>query len=139
MPISSEHTRTSGNNRNTVRIAFMNILGQTGLNFSKQKQIENFLKGKNIDILNCQEINIDDNSFNQCPYITTNYRIVQNNATNKYGTASIIRNDFNPENIITDTYMEEPSCLTWEILRLEIFIYYPLGLMGNQGAIEKII
>ena len=94
MPISSEHTRTSGNNRNTVRIAFMNILGQTGLNFSKQKQIENFLKGKNIDILNCQEINIDDNSFNQCPYITTNYRIVQNNATNKYGTASIIRNDF---------------------------------------------
>ena len=41
----------------------MNIHGQTGLDESKQVQIENFIKSYKIDILNCQEINIDENSF----------------------------------------------------------------------------
>ena len=41
----------------------MNIHGQTGLDESKQAQIENFIKSYKIDILNCQEINIDENSF----------------------------------------------------------------------------
>ena len=42
----------------TINIAFMNVRGQTGLDFAKQLQIENFLRTYKIDILNCQEINI---------------------------------------------------------------------------------
>ena len=53
----------------TLTIAYMNIRGQTGLDVSKQLQIENFIKSYRIDILNCQEINVLENSFSQCEYI----------------------------------------------------------------------
>ena len=48
---------------NCINIAFMNIHGQSSLDESKQVQIENFIKSYKIDILNCQEINMDENSF----------------------------------------------------------------------------
>ena len=64
----------------------MNIRGQTGLDVSKQLQIENFIKSYRIDILNCQEINVLEDSFSQCEYITSSYNIITNNAQNKYGT-----------------------------------------------------
>ena len=70
---------------------------------SKQKQIEDFLSRENIDILHLQEINVEEETFSQCNFILSNYHVVQNNAFNKYGTASIIRSNFNPENIKMDT------------------------------------
>ena len=86
-----------------MTIAYLNILGQTGLNISKQNQIEEFLKKNNIDILNCQETNIEEDSFSQCPYIISNYYILQNNTLNKYGTAVLVKNCLNAENIKNDT------------------------------------
>ena len=50
---------------NSLVLAYMNIKGQTGLDLSKQKQIEHILMKYKIDILNWQEINIDENSFTQ--------------------------------------------------------------------------
>ena len=41
---------------NTLRVATLNIRGQTGLDIPKQKQIESFIKQYNLDILHCQEI-----------------------------------------------------------------------------------
>ena len=41
----------------------MNIRGQTGLNDAKQLKIEHFIKFYGVDILNCQEINLVDDSF----------------------------------------------------------------------------
>ena len=69
----------------------MNIRGQTGLNSSKQKQIEDFIKKKEIDVLHCQEINIEDTSFSTCNFIAANYNIISNNAINGNGTASIVK------------------------------------------------
>ena len=63
--------------------AFMNIRGQTGLNISKQIQIENFIKSYKVDILNCQEINISDETFSTCNFISSQYDIISNNAENK--------------------------------------------------------
>ena len=88
---------------NLIRIAFMNIRGQTGLELSKQCQIENFIKIHNIDILNCQEINIEENTFKQCHYITSSYEILSNNASNKYGTCSFIKNCFSFSNLKMDS------------------------------------
>ena len=47
----------------TITVAFMNIRGQTGLDEAKQVQIENFVKSYKKDILNCQEINIKEDTF----------------------------------------------------------------------------
>ena len=41
---------------NSLNIAYMNVHGQSGLELSKELQIENFIKTYKIDILNCQEI-----------------------------------------------------------------------------------
>ena len=81
----------------------MNTRGQTRLNLSKQFQIENFVKTHNIDILNCQEINVENDSFSQCRYLTSSYEIISNNATNKYGTCSLVKSCLDFSNIKMDT------------------------------------
>ena len=81
----------------------MNIRGQTGLTLSKQTQIELFIKKYDLDALHLQEINIESESFSKCHYLSANYNIWANNSVNKYGTASIIRSDLNPENFRHDT------------------------------------
>ena len=60
----------------SLTVAYMNIQRQTGLNVSKQTQIEEFLKKNKIDILNCQEINIEEDSFKSCSVqVTILFRI----------------------------------------------------------------
>ena len=86
----------------TINIAFMNVRGQTGLDFAKQLQIENFLKTYKIDILNCQEINIIEDSFSNCEYVTSTYNIISNNAQNKYGTCCLVSSNYTTENVKTD-------------------------------------
>ena len=86
-----------------LTIAYLNSHGQTGMPINKQKQVEDFLRRKNIDILNIQEINVEEETFSQCNFISSNYNIITNNALNKYGTASLIRSECNPENIKMDT------------------------------------
>ena len=81
----------------------MNIRGQTGLNDAKQLQIEHFIKFHGVDILNCQEINIVDDSFQNCNFIKSSYDIIPNNASNKYGTCCLVANNLVTENIKKDT------------------------------------
>ena len=81
----------------------MNIHGQSGLGEPKQIQIKNFMKFYKIDILNCQEINIDEDSFSNCDFISSSFSIITNNAQNKYGTCSIVSNNYVPDNVKVDT------------------------------------
>ena len=87
---------------NTINLAFMNVQGQTGLIISKQVQIENFLRNFKIDILNCQEINITSDSFENRDLVNSSYSIISNNASNKYGTCCFVSNTLQPENIKFD-------------------------------------
>ena len=84
-------------------LAYMNIRGQTGLDITKQVQIEHFLRFYNIDILNCQEINILGDSFENCDFINSSYNIISNNASNKYGTCCLVSSTLQAENIKYDT------------------------------------
>ena len=43
-----------------MTIANLNVHGQTGFNLAKQKQIEDFMRRKCLDILHFQEIHIDN-------------------------------------------------------------------------------
>ena len=89
--------------RNILSVAFMNIRGQTGLTSPKQDQIESFIVRNKIDVLHLQEINITEDSFSTCNVISSSYNLLSNNSPTKYGTASIIRSDFTPENILLDS------------------------------------
>ena len=86
-----------------LTIASLNICGQSGLNLIKQKQIQDFIQLYNVDILACQEINIDDTTFSQCPNISSNFTIISNNAINKYGTCLLITNSLMYESVVRDT------------------------------------
>ena len=92
---SSENPTNETSNNDIITVAYMNIRGQTGLDLAKQVQIENFLKTYKVDILNCQEININEDTFSHNSFISSSYDIVSNNATNKYGTCCIVSNNFN--------------------------------------------
>ena len=81
----------------------MNILGQTGLKNSKQVQIEQFLKTYKIDILHCQEINIENETFESCNFINSSYNIIPNNASNKYGTCTLVSSNLQTSDVKVDT------------------------------------
>ena len=114
----------------------MNIRGQTGLHSSKQKQIEDFIKKKEIDVLHCQEINIEDTSFSTCNFIAANYNIISNNAMNGYGTASIVKNDYPVQNLKKDT---EGRCIFFSIDELTLGnVYLHSGTDAvSRGGREK--
>ena len=60
---------------NSITLAYMNIRNQTGLDIVKQVQIEHFLKFHKVDVLHCQEINIDSESFSHCKFLNGSYEM----------------------------------------------------------------
>ena len=73
-----------------LQIGFLNIMGQSKLSLSKQKQIEHFLKSQNIDILHLQESFIEESSFQSCSFIRNNFQILFINNEIKYGVCSLV-------------------------------------------------
>ena len=121
---------------NTITIGFLNIHGQSGLPVTKQKQIEDFIRRNNLDILNCQEINIEEEKFSQCNFLSSNYTVISNNAQKKYGTATIYKNNFSVENFKLDT---QGRGIFYNIENLTIGnVYLHSGTDGNsRGAREQ--
>ena len=85
-----------------IRILYINTYGQTKFTVQKQLQIEELIKLYNCDIVHLQETHFDDETFKHCPFIRNNYLVIPNNRLSKYGTASLIRNDLNVENVCFD-------------------------------------
>ena len=50
-----------------------------------------------------QEVHIDKDTFSECKFLSSNFIILPNNAENKYGTATLVRNDLTVENVMCDT------------------------------------
>ena len=87
----------------SLNIGYINLRAQTGFGPPKQLQIEKFLKFHKIDILHLQEAHIKEDTFEMCDFITSNYEIIANNASNSYGTASLVANSLQITNIKADT------------------------------------
>ena len=86
-----------------LTIAYINIRGQSGLPVSKQLQIEAFARYNNCDIIHLQEANIEEETFSSCNLLSSSFNIIENNSINKYGTASLVKTDFQVENIRCDS------------------------------------
>ena len=93
----------AAHNQKFLTIAYMNIRGQTGLPLSKQLQIQDFLVHYKVDILHLQEIDLSDDTFNECTTICSAYNIFSNNSPNKYFTASLVSTVLEVDNILCDT------------------------------------
>ena len=87
----------------SLTVASMNCHGQTKLEVPKQLFIQNFLLTNKIDILMCQETRIEDQTFEQCNFIRSNYNIIKNNASNSYGTSVLVHVNLNLNDVKYDT------------------------------------
>ena len=94
---------SSNRNNNLLTIAYLNIHGQSTMSEAKQVQIEDFIKFNNIDVAHLQEIEIHEETFSNCNFISSSYNIYSNNAANKYGTASLVKSVYSVENLRCDT------------------------------------
>ena len=92
----------AGNER-TLRVAFLNVCGQTKLPVSKQMQIEDFIKQHRLDILHLQEVDVNNNTFESCAFISSCFTIIPNNSPTQYGTATLVKNEIVVENIQFDS------------------------------------
>ena len=120
------------NEEKILKLGFMNIRGQTGLSYMKQKQIESFIVREDLDVLHMQEININEESFSSCTTISSSFNIISNNAANKYGTASIIKSDITPSNIMFDT---KGRAIVFDIGNLTLAnLYLPSGSDATSKA-----
>ena len=88
---------------NILTVGYINIRGQTGLPVAKQLQIESFARHNGCDILHLQEANIVDETFRSCNFIQSSYNVIENNAPNRYGTASLVKTDLRTDNIRFDS------------------------------------
>ena len=93
----------NGTQEKSLNIGYINLRAQTGFGPAKQLQVEKFLKFYKIDILHLQEAQIKEDTFEMCDFITSNYEIIANNASNSYGTASLVANSLHTTNIKADT------------------------------------
>ena len=84
-------------------ISYMNIHGQSNIPTAKQLQIQDFIKYNKIDILHMQEIQIQENTFSDCDFISSSFNLISNNSENQYGTASLIRSDLDFKNVRCDS------------------------------------
>ena len=76
----------------TLKIATLNCQGQTGITPAKALFIDNLLKRNKYNILNLQETLINEDTFGLCEYVEGQYKVISNNSTNCYGTASLVKN-----------------------------------------------
>ena len=115
-----------------LKISYINIRGQTGLQIEKQLQIEEFLKFSKTDILHLQEAHMDNDTFSECNFLLSNYSIISNNASNKYGTASLVKSDLLVENVMMDT---GGRVIVFEIYGVTFGnIYLPSGTDGGSRS-----
>ena len=119
-----------------LTISYVNIRGQTGLQVEKQFQIEAFIKINKCDILHLQECHIESDTFSECNFIQSNFTVITNNAQNKYGTASLVKNDLLVENVMYDT---DGRLIVFEISGVTFSnVYLPSGTDAiARGGREK--
>jgi len=120
------------NSNKLLCIAYINIHGQTGLTIEKQLQIENSMIRNDIDICHCQEIHVEDNTFEECTLLSSSYNITSNSSDNRYGTASLDKNCHNISNINLDI---DGKVIIFDIENITIGnIYLPsgTGLIGGD-------
>ena len=105
-----------------LRVATLNCQGQSGITPTKALYINDMLKRSNIDILHLQETYINEETFEHCSLIESNYNVVKNNAINNYGTASLVKNNLTIKELRYDT---EGRIIMFEIKKFLFANIYP--------------
>ena len=69
-----------------MKIASVNIYGQTGMTPTKLLELDNFIEFNRLDVVCLQETDVRVNTFSECNMISSNFHIIENNNRSGYGT-----------------------------------------------------
>ena len=107
--------------RKMFKVGFLKINGQTGLNKTKQKQIESFIFRKNM-----QETDINEDTFSLCSSLSSSYNIIPNNSPTKYTSTSVLfKSDLEIYNIQFD---DKVRAISFDICGItNLCAYLPSG------------
>ena len=83
----------------TPLVATLNLRGQTKMPLSKLLQLEELLKTIKPAIVFFQESQLQNNTFENCPYINCNYQLLINNSPTGYGTSALVNNSLKVDNV----------------------------------------
>ena len=123
-------------NKLTPLVATLNLRGQTKMNLSKLLQLEELLKSQKFAVIFFQESHIQDTTFENCPFIKSNYQILINNSSTGYGTSALVNNSLKIENVKA---LPGGRILYFEINKTSfVNVYLPSGTAG-KGDREAIL
>ena len=108
---------------NSIKIATLNIAGISDP--TKRSALKLFLTDAKIDVACLQEV-----SFNSCPLLENDFKLIANTGPKKRGTAVLLRKDFHVHNV----YFEPEGRLTSVDIGHVTFIsiYAPSGIQSRQ-------
>ena len=115
-----------------LNVTTINCRGQTRFNVAKQLQIQHFIVSHKIDIALLQETNFNTETFDKFYNIKSNFSYVYNNSNNEFGTAVIVRNTLDINNINIDTEGRIIKCDVGGITFANV--YAPSGSDGDSRS-----
>ena len=118
-----------------IKIAYINIYGQSGLTNRKLLELDNFIQKHCLQIVCLQETYVSDNTFDECSYIYKNFQVISNNNTSGYGTCTLVKKDFNVTNIIKDVD-GRIICLDIDEKLTVVNLYLPSGT-DQQSKLKR--
>ena len=125
-----------GGNKLSPLVATLNLRGQTKMNLSKLLQLEELLKSLKFAVIFFQESHIQDTTFENCPFIKSNFQLLINNSSTGYGTSALVNNSLKIENVKA---LPGGRILYFEINKTSfINVYLPSGTAG-KGEREAIL
>ena len=83
----------------TPLVATLNLRGQTKMHLSKLLQLEELLKTLKPAVIFFQESQFQDKTFENCPFINSNFQLLINNSPTGYGTSALVNNSLKVENV----------------------------------------
>ena len=69
-----------------MKIASINIYGQTGMKPAKLLELEYFIEFHRLDVVCLQETDVNENTFSECNLISSGFYIIENNSRSGFGT-----------------------------------------------------
>lgn len=85
-----------------IKVAFINVYGQSGLAYQKLLELENFIQKYKLEIVCLQETDISQNTFLECNFISRNFKVEYNNSKSGFGTCTLVKKDFCVTNVMKD-------------------------------------
>ena len=113
----------------TPLVATLNLRGQTKMPLPKLLQLEELLKTIKPAIIFFQESQLQNNTFENCPFINCNYQLLINNSPTGYGTGALINNSLKVDNVKA---LPGGRILYFEIQKTSfVNVYLPSGTAGK--------